>query len=73
MHFVSASTSQGYCSGTTIVTCLLSSLASGANATVTVVLQARSRGTRTSVANVRTITKDNNAANNSASVQISVK
>ncbi len=73
MRFVSASTSQGYCYGTTTVTCLLSALASGANATVTVVLQARFRGTRTSVAKISTLTKDNNAANNSASVQITIK
>lgn len=73
MSFVSASTSQGYCYGTTTVTCLLSTLTSGANATVTVVLQARLRGTRTSVAKVSTITKDNNTDNNSASVSITVK
>jgi uncharacterized repeat protein (TIGR01451 family) len=73
MRFVSANTSQGYCYGTSTVTCLLSTLESGATATVTVVLQARLRGTRTSVAKISTITKDNNTANNSASVQVTVK
>lgn len=73
MRLVSANTSQGYCYGTTSVTCLLGPLASGANARVTVVMQARLRGTRTSIVKVSTITKDSNAANNSASVQIIVK
>lgn len=73
MTFVSASTSQGYCYGTTTVVCLLGPLASGANASVTVVMQARLRGTVTSVAKVTTTTKENNTANNSASVKISVK
>ena len=74
MRFVSASISQGYyCYGTTTVVCLLGPLAIGTTATVTVVLQARSRGTRTSVAKISTTTKDSNVANNSASVQITVK
>jgi len=74
MRFVSASISQGYyCYGTTTVICLLGPLASGANATVTVVMQARLRGTFTSVAKVSTVTKDSNTGNNSASVKISVK
>lgn len=73
MTFVSASTSQGYCYGTTTVVCLLGPLASSANATVTVVMQARLRGTITSVAKVTTTTKDSNTGNNSASVKITVK
>jgi uncharacterized repeat protein (TIGR01451 family) len=74
MRLVSASISQGYyCYGTTTVVCLLGPLASGTTATVTVVLQARLRGTRTSVAKITTTTKDTIAANNSASVKISVK
>jgi uncharacterized repeat protein (TIGR01451 family) len=74
MRFVSASISQGYyCYGTTTVICLLGPMASGTTATVTVVLQARLRGTRTSVTKITTTTKDNNTANNNASVSITVK
>lgn len=73
MTLVSASASQGYCYGTTTVVCLLGPLASGATASVTVVLQARLRGTFTSVAKVTTTTKESDTANNSASVKILVK
>ncbi|MBI3775344.1 MAG: DUF11 domain-containing protein [Gammaproteobacteria bacterium] len=74
MRFVSASISQGYyCYGTSTVVCLLGPLTSGANATVTVVMQARLRGTFTSVAKVSTTTKDSNTGNNSASIKITAK
>lgn len=72
MRFVSASTSQGTCSGSSTVTCLLGTLANGANASVTIVVQARSRGTYTNTVSVSSTTKDNNNSNNSASVSTKV-
>jgi uncharacterized repeat protein (TIGR01451 family) len=42
--FVSATPSQGTCSGTTTITCHLGTINNGANATVTVVVQAKATG-----------------------------
>ncbi len=42
--FVSATPSQGSCSGTTTVTCTLGTINNGANATVTIVVQAKAAG-----------------------------
>ncbi len=42
--FVSATPSQGTCSGTTTVTCNLGTINNGANATVTIVVQAKATG-----------------------------
>lgn len=72
-RIVSSSSAQGNCYGTSTVTCLFNTLASGASATATIVMQARSRGTYTNVANVTTTTRDSNSANNKASVTTTVK
>jgi uncharacterized repeat protein (TIGR01451 family) len=72
-RLVSASSAQGNCYGTSTVTCLFNTLASGASATATIVMQARARGTYTNVAEVTTTTRDSNSANNRASVTTIVK
>ena len=67
--FVSATTSQGSCTGT--LTCSLGSLASGATATVTVTIRPYRNGTFTNAATVSGI-GDPDAANNTASVATTV-
>ena len=62
--FVSATPSQGSCAGTTTVVCNLGTIASGAAATVTIVVQPTVSGTITNRANATTSTRDPNAANN---------
>ena len=71
--FVSATTSQGTCmqaSGT--VTCNLGNLASGATATVTIVVTPTTGGTITNTANVAGNETDPNLTNNSASASTTV-
>jgi uncharacterized repeat protein (TIGR01451 family) len=68
LQFVSATPSQGSCSGTTTITCNLGTLAAAASATVT--LNARVIATSGSVTNSATIAateSDPNSANNSGS------
>lgn len=72
MKFVSATSSQGTCSGITTVTCNLGTLASGANATVSIVVRAGSRGTHTNAVNVSSDATDSNTINNSASITTKV-
>ena len=65
LQFVSATPSQGSCSGTTTVTCTLGNLLSGANATIT--LQALVTATSGTIANTATVssaTSDPNGGNN---------
>jgi uncharacterized repeat protein (TIGR01451 family) len=62
----SSSASQGSCSGTTTVTCGLGDLASGASATVTIVIRPGSPGSITNTARVSGSQPDPNQANNSA-------
>jgi uncharacterized repeat protein (TIGR01451 family) len=69
--FVSATQSQGSCSGTTTVTCSLGGLASGGNATITLVLTTSS--TPGLVANTATVTgdqADTNLLNNTSTSTI---
>jgi uncharacterized repeat protein (TIGR01451 family) len=72
MKLVSATTSQGTCSGTTTVTCAVGTLVSGGTASISIVVKASSRGTFTNTATVSTTTKDNNTVNNSSSVTTKV-
>jgi len=68
LQFVSATPSQGSCSGTTTITCNLGTLASAASATVT--LSVRVIATSGSVANSATVAateSDPNAGNNTSS------
>jgi len=73
MTFVSASSSQGTCSGTTKVSCNVGTMANGASAKVTIVVQPRIRGTYTNAVSVSTSNQDSNVTNNSASVTTRVK
>jgi uncharacterized repeat protein (TIGR01451 family) len=63
----SSSASQGSCSGTTTVTCALGDMASGASATVTIVVRPTAAGTITNTASVSGNQPDPNTANNTAS------
>jgi uncharacterized repeat protein (TIGR01451 family) len=68
----SSSASQGTCSGTTTVTCSLGDMASGASATVTIVIRPGSPGTITNTARVSGNQPDPQPANNSATQQTQV-
>jgi uncharacterized repeat protein (TIGR01451 family) len=68
----SSSASQGSYSGTTTVTCALGDLASGASATVTIVVRPSSEGTITNTASVAGNQPDPNSANNSATQETTI-
>jgi uncharacterized repeat protein (TIGR01451 family) len=70
--YVSATLIQGNCSGTTTVICNLGSIASGANATVTLVVRPTATGTLTNTPTVASTTTDPNGANNSATATTTV-
>ena len=73
VSFVSATPSQGSCSGTTTVTCDLGNLASGASAIVTIVVQPSAEGTLTNPASVSGNEPDPTPGNNDASVDTTVE
>lgn len=64
--FVSSTASQGSCSGTSTVTCNLGSLASGANATVTIVVTPTAAGALSNTSGVSSDLPDPNTADDSA-------
>ncbi len=64
--FVSVNPSQGNCAGTPILRCNLGNLASGATATVAVVILPTTSGTLTNVATVSATQPDPNLSNNTA-------
>ena len=67
VNFVSATPSQGTCSGTGPVTCGLGTIVNGATATISLVVQSTaSPGTVTNTATVSSATTDPNPANNTA-------
>jgi uncharacterized repeat protein (TIGR01451 family) len=68
----SSSASQGTCSGTTTVTCALGDLASGASATVTIVVRPSAAGKISNTASVTGSQPDPNQANNSATQETTV-
>jgi uncharacterized repeat protein (TIGR01451 family) len=70
--FVSATPSTGTCIPSTAVTCNLGSLANGASATVTLVVQPTANGTVTNTASVTANESDPVTSNNSATVTTSV-
>ncbi|MDO8597914.1 MAG: hypothetical protein Q7R45_14990, partial [Sulfuricaulis sp.] len=70
--FVSATSSQGSCSGTATVTCDLGSLTSGGSANVTIVIKPKSAGTLSNFANVSGNEADPNGANNTATTSTTV-
>ncbi len=63
---VSATASQGSCASGATVSCALGTLASGANATVTIVVTPRTRGQIRNTASVTSQQRDPNPANNRA-------
>lgn len=71
-ELVSATPSQGSCSGTTTVDCALGSLAPSAAATVTITVKATAAGTAVNTATVTTASADPNQANNSASATVAI-
>jgi uncharacterized repeat protein (TIGR01451 family) len=70
--FVSATVTQGSCSGTTTVICALGTLAPGQTATGAIVVRPISAGTLNNTASVTTSANDTDTTNNSSSVLISV-
>lgn len=64
--FVSATTSQGYCNGTTVVSCALGSLATGASANIQITVTPVS-GTLVNTASVTSVETDVNPLNNNSS------
>jgi uncharacterized repeat protein (TIGR01451 family) len=70
---VSATASQGSCSGTTTVSCGLGTVPNGASATVTITVRAVTAGTANNTAAVTGDLTDANPANNSASASVTIK
>ena len=70
--FVSATPSQGTCSGTTTVTCSLGTLANGATASIALTVQPTGPGTLSNTATVSSAQVDSNTANNSATAAVIV-
>lgn len=69
---VSATASQGSCSGTTTIACNLGTLANGANATVTIVVTPNVVGAVANTASVAGATTDGATGNNTATVNTMV-
>jgi len=72
VKFISVSGSQGTCTGITFITCSFGSIASGASASATIVIQPRATGVIPNTAGVYSSTSDVNAANNSATANVVV-
>ena len=72
MRFVSVSSTQGNCSSNTTVNCALGNIASGAGATVTLVVRPRSTGSYTNSVNVSSDTADPRFGNDRASATTTV-
>ena len=72
VSLVSATSSVGSCSGTTTVSCSLGTLATGASATVTIVVNANTAGTATNTATISSAVKDSNPANNTATATTTI-
>ncbi len=72
LTFVSATPSQGTCTGTTTVTCNLGTLANGANTSVTLTATATALGSITNTAAVTENEKNSTPANANASATITV-
>jgi uncharacterized repeat protein (TIGR01451 family) len=70
--FVSATTSQGTCSGTSTVSCNLGTINSGSNATVTLKTKPMTAGTITNTASATANEADPDTANNTASATTTV-
>lgn len=63
---VSATPSQGSCTGTSTVSCSLGTVANGASATVTIIVTPTTTGSKSNTATVTSTTADPNTSNNSS-------
>jgi uncharacterized repeat protein (TIGR01451 family) len=72
VSFVSASAAQGFCLGTTSISCALGSLTPGQTTTVTIVVRPTAAGPLSNTAGVSTAAQDNNGANDSSTVGTTV-
>lgn len=72
-NFISATPSQGTCSGSETVTCALGSLASGAEAEVVIVVRATQPGLYTNTATVQAAEGDLDESNNTATEETTVQ
>ena len=70
MAWVSATPSQGSCSGTTTVTCSLGTINNGSSATITIVATATRAGTFSNTASVTATEFDPDSGNNSSTVPV---
>ncbi len=70
--FISATSTQGGCSGLLTVTCGLGSVANGASVTITVLVRATQVGQLSNTATVSALTADPSLANNSATATTTV-
>jgi uncharacterized repeat protein (TIGR01451 family) len=70
--FVSASATQGSCTGTTTVSCNLGTIASAAGATVTITVRGATPGTAVNEATVSATTPDPNTGNNTSTVTTTI-
>ncbi len=70
--YVSATPSQGSCSGTSTVTCNLGTLANGASATVSIVVTPTTTGTKNNTASVTSSVTDPNTGDNSSTASTTV-
>lgn len=73
MTFVSASSTQGSCTGTVTVTCSIGNMASGANVTVTIRITPSSAGSLSNAVAVTTVSVDSNSGNNSVTEATTVQ
>jgi uncharacterized repeat protein (TIGR01451 family) len=71
--FVSATPSQGSCSGTTTVTCTLGTLANGASATITLIVRPTAPGPLSNTATVSSTTADPTPGNNASTEVVNVQ
>lgn len=72
LQLLSATASQGVCSGTTTVLCNLGAVPAGGGATVTLTVQTQTTGTLVNPARVASGATDPNAANNTATTTVTV-
>ena len=70
---VSATASQGFCSGSNTVSCSLETINNNSSSTVTIVVKNKTRGMKSNTASVTSSTADPNMANNNAAVITTVQ
>src|SRR5205085_7118048 len=72
MTFVSATASQGSCSGTAVISCALGNVAAGSSATVTLNVTPSAAGTFSNTSSIDAGTIDPDPGNNSSTVAVTV-